>query len=337
MYTADPRLQDISWKLMAAHTVLVLGNPTARHLRLLDGLPPETSIAVGETLEAFGSLAPTADVIFHTTTDAALWPALLAMTPNLQWAHSLWVGIDKLLTPEFKASPIPLTNARGAYSKSLAEFCILGILFHAKNMRRLLQQEKEAHWEKFDSTEIYGQTLGIIGYGDIGKEIGKRGHGMGLKVHAMRRNPAQSAGDPILEKSYGPDQMNEMLAVCDYVALALPQTPGTVGVVGKKEFAAMKRSAVVLNVGRGTAINEADLVAALQDGTIAGAALDVFENEPLPKSSPLWAMDNCFISPHTADNTHTWLEDSTRIFVENFQLYSADQPLRNIVDKQAGY
>jgi len=219
----------------------------------------------------------------------------------------------------------------------LAEFCILGILFQAKNVRRLLRQEAAAHWEKFDSTEIYGQTLGIIGYGDIGKEIAKRGHGMGLKVHAMRRNPAQSAGDPLLEKSYGPDQLHEMLAVCDYVALALPQTADTVGVIGAKEFAAMKRTAVVLNVGRGTAINEADLVAALQNGTIHSASLDVFETEPLPKSSPLWAMDNCFISPHTADNTHTWLDDSTRIFLENFKLYAAGQPLRNIVDKQAGY
>ena len=322
---------------MAVHTVLVLGNPTAHHLRLLDLLPPETNLAVGETLEAFERLAPTADVIFHTTTDAALWPALLKMTPNLQWTHSLWVGIDKLLTPEFKASPIPLTNARGAYSKSLAEFCILGILFQAKNVRRLLRQEAAAHWEKFDSTEIHGQTIGIIGYGDIGQEIGKRAHGMGLKVHAVRRNAAQSAGDPILEKVYGPDQMHEMLGICDYIALALPQTPGTVGVVGAKEFAAMKRTAVVLNVGRGTAINEADLVAALQNGTIAGASLDVFENEPLPKESPLWAMDNCFISPHTADNTHTWLDDSTKIFIENFKRYEAGEALRNIVDKQAGY
>jgi phosphoglycerate dehydrogenase-like enzyme len=322
---------------MAAHTVLVYGNPTSSYLRVLDQLPPETSIAVGETLEAFHSLAPSADVIFHATTDVALWPSLLAATPNLKWVHSLWVGIDKLLTPDFKVSPIPLTNARGAYSKSLAEFCILGILFHAKNVRRLLRQEAAAHWEKFDSTEIYGQTLGIIGYGDIGKEIAKRGHGMGLKVQAVRRNPAQSAGDPILEKTYGPAEMHKMLPQCDYIALALPQTSDTVGVVGKAEFGNMKRSAVVLNVGRGTAINEAELVTALQEGTIAGAALDVFETEPLPKSSPLWSMDNCFISPHTADNTHTWLDDSARIFIENFKLYAAGEPLRNIVDKQAGY
>ncbi|MBY0502569.1 MAG: D-2-hydroxyacid dehydrogenase [Bryobacteraceae bacterium] len=322
---------------MAAHTVLVLGNPTARHLRLLDQLPPETNVAVGETLEAFANLAPQADVIFQTSTDSSLWPALHAMTPQLKWVHSLWVGVDKLLTPEFLASPVPLTNARGAYSKSLAEFCILGILFHAKNVRRLLRQEAAAHWEKFDSTEIYGQTLGIIGYGDIGKEIAKRGQGMGLKVHALRRNPAQSVGDAVLEKSYGPGQMHEMLAVCDYVALALPHTPDTVGVMGKQEFAAMKRSAVVLNVGRGTAINEAELIAALEAGTIAGAALDVFESEPLPASSPLWKMDNCFISPHTADNTHTWLDDSTQIFVDNFRRYAAGEPLRNIVDKQAGY
>ncbi len=322
---------------MAAHTVLVLGNPTARHLRLLEQLPPETNIAVGETMEAFASLAPTADVIFHTTTDANLWPALLKATPNLKWAHSLWVGIDKLLTPEFKASGIPLTNARGAYSKSLAEFCILGILFQAKNVRRLLRQEAAAHWEKFDSCEIYGQTLGIIGYGDIGKEVAKRGQGMGLKVHALRRNPEQSAGDSVIEKSYGPDQLHEMLGVCDYVVLALPHTSGTVGMIGAKEFAAMKKSAIVLNVGRGSAINEAELVKALENGTIAGASLDVFETEPLAPTSPLWKMDNVFISPHTADNTFTWLDDSTKIFLDNFARYAAGQPLRNLVDKEAGY
>ena len=319
------------------HTVLVLGNPTDRHLRLLAELPLETSIAVGETPEAFANLAPEADIIFFANQNPPLFEQVIRMAPRVKWVHSLWAGVDKLLVPEIRDTAIPLTNAKGAYSKSLAEFCILGILFFAKDMRRLLRQQRERHWEKFACVEIHGQTLGIIGYGDIGRAIALRGHGMGLRIHALRRRPEQSQGDPIIEKTYAPDQILELMAACDYVALALPQTPDTVRTVGAREIAAMKPSAVILNVGRGSAIDEPALAEALQQNRIRGAALDVFDTEPLPASSPFWTLDNVFLSPHCADNTATWQDDSVRIFLDNFRRYAAGQPLRNIVDKESGY
>ena len=320
-----------------SHTVLVIGNPADRHLRLLAELPPDTSIAVGESTAAFANLAPTADVIFFANQDPPLFEQVIRMAPNVKWVHSLWAGVDKLLVPEVRNTALPLTNAKGAYSKSLAEFCILGILFFAKDMRRLLRQQRERHWEKFDCIEIHGQTLGIIGYGDIGREIALRGHGMGLKIHALRRRPEQSAGDPIITKTYSPDQILDLMAACDYVALALPQTPDTVRTVGARELAAMKPSAIILNVGRGSAIDEDALADALIHNRIRGAALDVFDKEPLPATSPFWTLDNVFLSPHTADNTATWQDDSVRIFLDNFRRYSAGEPLRNLVDKEAGY
>lgn len=319
------------------YTVLVIGNPADRHLRLLAELPPDTSIAVGETPEALANLAPTADILFFASTNPAGFDTVVRMAPNLKWVHSLWAGVDRLLIPEIRNTSLPLTNAKGAYSKSLAEFCILGILFFAKDMRRLLRQQREHHWEKFDCVEIYGQTLGIIGYGDIGREIALRGHGMGLKIHALRRRPEQSQGDPIIEKAYAPDQILDLMAASDYVALALPQTPDTVHTVGARELAAMKPSGIILNVGRGSAIDETALAEVLRQKKIRGAALDVFDKEPLPPTSPFWDMDNVFLSPHTADNTATWQDDSVRIFLDNFRRYTSGQPLRNLVDKAAGY
>lgn len=318
-------------------SVLVVGDPAEPYLRLLSELPQGTRVAIGESPDAWQSVAADADVIFFANQKPALFPEAWRMSPNVRWIHSLWAGVDRLLIPEVMASPVPVTNAKGAYSKSLAEFCILGILFFAKDVRRLLAQQRAAHWEKFDCDEIYGAKLGVVGYGDIGRAIAERGKGMGLEIHALRRNPARSEADPIIDKLYGPDQLHDLLAVCDYVALALPQTSDTVHTIGAAELARMKSSAVILNVGRGTAIDEVALAEALQNGVIRAAALDVFEREPLAASSPLWAMDNVLVSPHCADNTRSWLDDSVRLFLDNFARYSAGLPLRNIVDKQAGY
>jgi phosphoglycerate dehydrogenase-like enzyme len=318
-------------------SVIVIGDAAEPCLRLLNELPPDVRVAIGESPEAWSPVAASAEVIFFANQKPALFPQAWTMAPRVQWVHSLWAGVDKLLTPQVLASPVPLTNAKGAFSKSLAEFCILGILFFAKDVRRLLAQQKAAHWEKFECVEIHGAKLGVIGYGDIGRAIAERGKGMGLEIHALRRNPALSAADPLIDKLYTPAQLHELLATCDYVALALPQTPDTVRVIGAAELARMKPSAVLLNVGRGTAVDEAALAEALRTGQIRAAALDVFEAEPLAPASPLWGMDNVLVSPHTADNTSTWLDDSVRIFLDNYRRFAAGEPLRNIVDKQAGY
>jgi len=322
---------------MPAPTLLVIANPAARHLKLLDQLPPDLNIAVGDTPEALAALAPQADVILNGNHHAETLEKVFAMAPNVRWIHSLSVGVDKLLFPALKASPVPLTNAKGAYSHSLAEWGLLAMLFYAKDVRRLLRQQKAAEWNQFDCVELRGQTLGIIGYGSIGQETAKRAKALGMKIHAVRRRASLFDGDPIVDQGYTPDQTHAMLAASDYVLMALPLTGATTGAVGAAELKAMKPSAVLINLGRGSSLVEADLVQALREGWIRGAALDVFETEPLPKTSPLWQLENLFLSPHCADHTDTWQEDSMRVFLDNFHRWHRGEALTNLVDKEAGY
>lgn len=322
---------------MPAHTILVIANPAARHLRLLDQLPSETRLAVGESPEAFAGLAAEADIIVNGGHHAETLEKVFAITPNVRWVHSLSAGVEKILFPALQASSVPLTNARGVYSQSLAEWGMLAMLFFAKDVRRLLRQQAAAGWEQFDCIELRGQTLGVIGYGSIGRETALRAKAFGMKIHALRRRPDLNEGDAIVDKSYGPDQLLDLMGASDYVLMSLPLTAGTSAMVGERELRAMKKSGVLINLGRGSSLVEADLARALQEGWIHGAALDVFETEPLPASSPLWKLENLLLSPHSADHTDTWQDDSMRFFLENFRRWDAGQPLENLVDKSAGY
>lgn len=322
---------------MPTHTILVIANPAARHLRLLDQLPPETRLAVGESAEAFTNLAADADVILNGGHHAETLEEVFAMAPNVKWIHSLSAGVEKILFPALKASPVPLTNSRGVYSQSLAEWGVLAMLFFAKDVRRLLRQQAAARWEQFDCIELRGQTLGVIGYGSIGQETARRAKAFGMKIHALRRRPDLSAADPIVDQSYGPDQILDLMAASDYVLMSLPLTQGTTALVGERELRAMKKSGVLINLGRGSSLVEADLVRALREGWIHGAALDVFETEPLPAASPLWGLENLLLSPHSADHTDTWQDDATRFFLDNFARWDRGAALENLVDKAAGY
>jgi phosphoglycerate dehydrogenase-like enzyme len=318
-------------------TLLVLSNPHDRELAMLEQLPDSTNIAVGNSTEAFAQRAAEADVICCWSAPAKLlreiWPELR----RVKWIHSRSAGLDSLLFPELVESAVPLTNGSGVFSQSLGEWVMGAALFFAKDMRRLIRNQAAATWEQFNVEEIRGQTMGIVGYGDIGRACARRAHAMGMKVLALRRRPELSNGDPYVSGLYGFERLNDMLPLCDYVVAAAPLAPGTKGLLSDAQFAAMKKSAIVMNVGRGPVIDEAALVRALESGRIRGAALDVFEVEPLPAESPLWRMENVLISPHSADHTATWLDEAMQFFVDNFKRYVAGEPLVNVVDKRAGY
>ena len=160
-----------------------------------------------------------------------------------------------------------------------------------------------------------------------------------MKIYALRRNPHKSLNDPLLDRAFSPEQLGEMLKEIDVLVAAAPLTPETHHMLSDEQFAVMKPSSIVINVGRGPVIDEAALIRALQEKKVRGAALDVFEEEPLPPESRLWGMENVLISPHCTDRTSDpdWLDLSTQLFVENFRRYVAGQPLQNVVDKQAGY
>jgi len=323
---------------MGDFTVLVLANPTERQLAMLEQLPAETNIAVGEQAEAFERTAPDADIIFNWSGSGDLLRDVFRLCPRVRWVHTRSAGLDGLLFPELVESAAALTNASGVFSESLGEFALAGILFFAKDLRRMVRNQAAGKWEQFDIVEIAGLTLGIVGYGDIGRAVAARARAMGMRVVAVKRHaPPAGAADPYAERIYTPEQMPEMVATADYIVAAAPLTAETRGMIGEREFAAMKPTAVVINIGRGPVIDEAAMVRALVRRRIGGAVLDVFDTEPLPEGHPFYRLDNVLLSPHSADHTADWLERAMQLFLDNFERFRKGQPLNNLVNKKLGY
>jgi phosphoglycerate dehydrogenase-like enzyme len=319
-------------------TVLVLANPTEPQLAMLESLPPETCLAAGDSVQAFEKLAPAADVIFNWSLSGGLLRDVFRMCPRVQWVHNRSAGLDNILFPELVASPVPLTNGSGVFSPSLGEFALAAILYFAKDLRRMIRSQEAGRWEQFDITEIAGQTVGIVGYGDIGRAVATRVKAMGMRVLAVKRHGAPFYNvDPLVAHIYRPDGLHEMLEQCDYVVVSAPLTAETKGMIDAAALARMKRDAVLINVGRGPVIEEQALVAALSANLLKGAALDVFDREPLPEGHPFYRLPNVLLSPHCADHTPDWLERAMQFFLDQFARYRKGEPLMSVVDKQLGY
>jgi phosphoglycerate dehydrogenase-like enzyme len=321
--------------------LLVISPPDHYALRNLDALGNSTDISISNDQAELEKLASMAEVILYTglSADSVNLPQVWQHARCVRWIHSLGTGVERILFPAMIESAVPLTNARGAFKRSLAEFAILGILFHTKKVRRLVDNQRERRWDNFYVGFANGRVLGIVGYGEIGRECALLAKGLGLKVHALRRNPQKSAVDPLLDRVFGPGELAEMLAGIDVLLCAAPLTPETHHMIGDAQFKVMKPAAIVMNVGRGPVIDEAALVRALQNNQIAGASLDVFEQEPLPDGSALWRMEYVLISPHCTDRTENpdWLDLSMRVFLDNLGRYQNGEALENVVDKKAGY
>jgi phosphoglycerate dehydrogenase-like enzyme len=317
-------------------TVVVLANPNEPQLAMLEALPPDTGIAVGNVAEAFERAAPEASIIFNWSGSGALLREVLEMCPTVRWVHCRAAGLDDLLSPELVEHPAPLTNGSGVFSPPLGEFVLGAIIYFAKDFRRLVRNQMAGVWEPFDNHEVTGQTAGIVGYGDIGRAVATRLKAMGMNILALRRS-IPAAGDALVTKYCGPDSLAEMIPQCDYVVVTAPLTPETRGMIGAREFAAMKRTAVVINVGRGAVIDEPAMIAALTGKRILGAALDVFATEPLPAGHPFFQLENVLLSPHSTDHTPDWLERAMQFFLEQFERFAKGEPLLNVVDKKRGY
>ena len=318
-------------------TLLVISSPRYPFLKHLDRLPQPVTIHTGNDPEFLKEHAPEADVILNGFHDGSALRAILPLAARLKWVHALSAGVEKVLSPELIASEVPLTNGRGVFGPALAEFSIAAMFHFAKDLRRLMRQQEAARWEQFDVSFLRGQTLGIVGYGGIGRETARLAHALGMKVLAVRRRTPSSDSDLWLERSYSLDQLNEMLSLSDYILAAAPLTPETHGMINATQFHFMKNSVVLINVGRGAVVDEPALISALRQGIIRGAALDVFEQEPLPADHPFWRMENVLLSPHCADHTTGWMALAVEQFIENFARFRNGQPLEYIVDKQMGY
>jgi len=292
----------------------------------------------GNSVEAFEQAAVDAGVLFNWSGSLALFRNVFGICPNLRWVHSRSVGLERSLFPELVASPVLLTNGSGVFSASLGEFALAAILYFAKDLRRMIRNQTAGVWEAFDVMPVTGNTVGIIGYGDIGRAIAARVRPLGMTILALKRHALPMSGtDPLVEQTYSPEHRIEMLSRCDYVVVAAPLTSETRGMIGGPEFAAMKPTAVAINVGRGPVINEEALISALSNGRIRGAALDVFDQEPLPQGHPFYKLENVLLSPHCADHTPDWLDNAMRFFIEQFRRFQKGEPLLNVVDKKLGY
>jgi phosphoglycerate dehydrogenase-like enzyme len=326
---------------MRSDTILVLvsaAEPAEAHIAMLREQLANVRIIVGNSAEKFESSAAHAPVLFNWSGPLALFKKVFAMCPNLVWVHSRSVGLERTMFPELMESSVPLTNGTGVFSASLGEFALGAILYFAKDFRRMIRNQMAGVWEAFDVQWASGQTVGIIGYGDIGRAVAARVRPMGMKVLAVRRHASTpQSTDPLAEEIYTPERRLEMISRCDYVVVATPLTSETRGMIGEAEFAAMKPTAVMINVGRGPVINEEAMIRALSSGRIKGAALDVFDHEPLPAGHPFYKLENVLLSPHCADHTPDWLDNAMKFFIEQYERFRKGEPLLNVVDKKLGY
>jgi len=318
-----------------ALTVLVVAEPGDKTLSALAAVGDDVDFVVGNHAGAFADAAPRAEVLVAWSSDRATVEQVFASAPRLRWVHSWAAGVEWLLFPALVERDVVLTNTRGVYSHSLAEFAVAAMLYFAKDLGRMKASQRARRWEPFDVQMLRDATLGIAGYGDIGRRVAALGAGLSMKVLALRRHPERSSGDPL-----EPEMVTSKRALCersDYLVLAAPITPETRHMIGAAELDAMRPAAVLINVGRGALVDQSALVTALQRGALRGAALDVFETEPLPADDPLYGLDNVLLSPHTADHTATWRDEAMRCFLENLRRFRAGEPLDHVVDRARGY
>jgi phosphoglycerate dehydrogenase-like enzyme len=312
--------------------VLVLSSADDPQLRMLEGLPHALMTSPDNIPEE----ARQAEVILHWHGSRGLLKSAFLASPEVRWVHSRAAGLDNSLFPELVESAVPVTNGTGVFSQSLGEFALAAILYFAKDFRRMLRNQEAGRWAKFDVEEIAGRTVGIVGYGDIGRAVASRVHAMGMRVLAMKRH-APTAADPFVDRFYRPNELAFLLAECDYVVVAAPLTAETHHMIGDAAFSAMRPNAVLVNIGRGPVVDQQALMRALTANKIRGAGLDVFEQEPLPAGDPIYKFENVLVSPHCADQTKDWLNDAMRFFLEQYERFSNDRPLKNIVEKHLGY
>lgn len=262
---------------------------------------------------------------------------------GLAWAHSLAAGVGGSLGPAMRAAPTVLTNSAGIHAEPMADTVLAMILHFARGLDFAVRAQADRRWDQSPFAaadtpvrEIDGATLGVLGLGGVGAAVARRGLALGMQVVGIRRHP-ERPGPAGVELLDGADALDRLLARCDFLVVSVPETPETRGMVGARELALLSSNTVLVNVARGGVVDQAALVDALRGGGLRGAALDVFDQEPLPALSPLWTLPNVLLLPHVSPTTDRFWRRQTDLLVENARRYLAGRPLLNTVDKQAGY
>ena len=265
---------------------------------------------------------------------------LVEVAPNLRWVQGSMAGAGEVAQKAgLQDTDVLVTTASGVFSSPLAEFAMMAFLQHAKDLDRLRREKKEKVWNQTSVGTLEGKTLCVVGLGNIGSEVAKRARPFGMRVVGVKRTVREDdAAWDYADELYTNEELRDVLSESDYVAVTLPGTPETHHLVGDEVIRAMKPGAYFVNIGRGSVVDEAALIEALKEDRLSGAALDVFETEPLPQESPLWEMENVIISPHSTDMVPELInERQTELFCENLRRYLADEELINVLDKELLY
>ncbi len=300
------------------------------------------------TLDELGDALREVEVLYTT----GLMPSP-EQAPALKWVQGHFAGVERFLDHPLLKSVV-LTTGSGIHAPAMAEYILMMMLAVAHHLPRMIEHQKRGEWppgrwDLFAPRELRGTVVGIVGYGSVGREVARLAKAFGMQVLATKRDLTRvtdegwrlpEVGDPLtqsVDRLYPSETLRAMLGECDYVVLTVPLTPATRNLIGVEELAGMKPGAVLINVARGGEVDEAALIEALRAGTIGGAALDVFAEEPLPASSPLWTLPNVILSPHVSGFTLEYDGRAMALFAENLRRYVAGEPLLNVVDVSRGY
>lgn len=337
-----------------ALNVLVLNNFSDAIMERLKAISPRLKFT-RKVVKSANEISPdtwkTVDILY--TSSVAPEPDT---APRLRWIQSHSAGVDHLLAhPLLASEDIALTTTSGIHGPKMAEYTLAMMLAFGHKLPTMFRLQQKAEWPENRSEllvprELRGSTLGIVGYGSIGRATARVAQAFGMQVLATKRDvmhPAAvneyhipDAGDPEgtqVNRLYPPEAIKSMVAESDFVQITVPSTPANHHLINESVLAAMKKTGVIINIARGDLIDEAALIKALQTGMIGGAALDVFEQEPLPPNSPLWRMDNVIITPHIGGNTDHYNESASDVFEQNLRRYLNDEELLNRVDRKRGY
>ncbi len=276
-----------------------------------------------------------ADVLFDF--DYVRRAELPELAPRLRWLQATSAGIGQLVKRLDYGRRMPqttFTTASGVHAVPLAEFCLMAMLNHYRGLEQMQADQRARRWKRYATTDLTGKTVAIVGLGNIGREIARLSNAFGMRVIGCRVEVG-----PIehVERLYPPNDLHLVLAEADTVIMVAPHTTATEKMLGAAQFAAMKDGAFFINIGRGATVDEAALIEALRSGKPAGAALDVFAEEPLPVDSPLWEMPHVLVSPHSASTSARENERLTDLFCDNLRRFLDGEPLRNVLDIERLY
>jgi len=328
------RIRAVDERLRVVYTPELLPQPRypADHVGKVAPRTPEQEAA-------WRALLAKADILFDF--DYTNLTDLPDLAPNVRWVQASGAGIGQLVHRMGYAERMPntvITTASGVHARPLSEFVIMVMLMFSRNIFRIQEQQARKHWERLAGTDLAGRTLGIIGMGHIGVDVARMSRPFGLRIVGTKR---QIAGiDPrslSLDELYSPPDLDKVLRQAEFLVLCAPHTYETENLIAARELALMPKGAVIINIARGAEINEPDMIEALRSGHLGGAALDVFAEEPLPVTSPLWDMPNVLISPHSASTSDRENERITNLFCANLRRFLNGEPLNNILDPERLY